>query len=143
MQWKTSTMFRNIKAKWEWCFSRLTWKKICAADAITSYTGKKSTNNEFRTKQTTNKVPHNIVRGFEVRTKVRLMFWTWKESMKGKCYIFSCYKRKNNVRLVYLLEGKLQIDRYGWCILKLTYKKTVEITYLEKSKIQTRYGWCS
>ena len=30
-------------------------------------------NNELRNKQTTNKVPHNIFRGFEVRGRLRLM----------------------------------------------------------------------
>ena len=37
-------------------------------------TAKNSTNNVFRRKQTTKKVPPNIFKGFKVRQKVRLMF---------------------------------------------------------------------
>ena len=69
------------------------------------------------------------------------MFWKPKDSMKGKCYIFSSYKQTNKVCLVYL-EWKLQQDSYGWYILKLKDQKAVERTYLEASKQQTSYCWC-
>ena len=49
-------------------------RKITSTDVITSLTTKSSKNNVFTSKQTTNKVPSNIFRGFEVGTKVRLMF---------------------------------------------------------------------
>ena len=54
----------------------------------------------------------------EVRTKVRLMFWRWNDSMKGKYHVFIGYKQRNKVCLVYL-ECKPQKDRYGWSIYKL------------------------
>ena len=43
------------------------------------------------------------------------MFRKPNDGMKGKCYVFSGYKQKNKVFLVYL-EKKLQQDRCGWCI---------------------------
>ena len=43
------------------------------------------------------------------------MFQRPKDRMKRKYYIFSSYKQRNKVSLVYL-EGKLQQDRHGWCI---------------------------
>ena len=73
---------------------------------------KNSRQNAFRSKQKTSKVPRNIVRHFEVKTKARLMFQRPKHNMKGKCYVFSSYKRRNNVCLVHL-EWKLQQHRYG------------------------------
>ena len=45
--------------------------KIGATDAITNQTAKKSDNNVFGSKQTTNKVPTNIITPFKVRKKVR------------------------------------------------------------------------
>ena len=42
--------------------------------------------------------------------------------------------------LVYL-ECKLQQDTYGSCIFKLKWEKTVERTYLWKSKQQTKCHW--
>ena len=45
--------------------------------------------NVFRSNPTTKKVLLNLVRGFEVRNKVRLMFSTPKINMKDKCYVFS------------------------------------------------------
>ena len=68
-----------------------------------------SRNNVFRGKQTTNKVPSNIFRGFELRTKVQLMFWGPNNSMKGKGDIFSGYKQTSKVCFVYL-QSKLQQD---------------------------------
>ena len=49
----------------------------------------------------------NIFRGFEVRKKVRLMFWRTKDSMRSKYSAFSRSKERNKVCLVYL-EWKLQ-----------------------------------
>ena len=66
------------------------------------------------------------------------MFWKANDSMKGKCYLFSGYKQRKNLCLVYL-ECKQQQDRYGWCIFKLKYHKTVEGTYLETSKQQRKH----
>ena len=137
---KKSTVVTKLKARYEWCFSRLKCNKIGAADGITSLRSKNSRNNVFRRKQTTNKVPPNKFRGFEVRRKVRLKFWRQKDSMKGKCYPFSGFKQRNKAYLVYL-ECKLQEDSYGWCSFKLKCGKTVEITYLETSKQQTRCRW--
>ena len=47
------------------------------------------------------KVLHNIFRLFEVRKKVRLMFWKPKDSMKAKCYVFSDYKQRNKLCFLY------------------------------------------
>ena len=65
------------------------------------------------------------------------MFWRPKDSMKCKFFVFSGYKLRNKVCLVHL-ECKLQQNSYGSCIFKLKRKKTVETTYLETSKKQTR-----
>ena len=46
-----------------------------------------------------------------------MMFWRPKVSMKGKCYVFSGFKQRIKVCLVYL-EFKLQQESYGWCIFK-------------------------
>ena len=102
---------------------------------------KNSRNNVFRSKQTKNTVPRKIYRGCEVRRKLRLMFWVPKNSMKGKCHVFSGSKQRNKVCLVYL-ECKLQQDTYGWCIFKLKRQKKVETTYLETEKQETTYRWC-
>ena len=61
------------------------------------------------------KVLRNIFSGFKFRRNVKLMFWTPKDSIKRKWCLFSGYKQRNKVSLVYL-DGKLQQDRYGWCI---------------------------
>ena len=45
-------------------------KKIGAADEITSSTAKSSKNNVFTTKETTDKVPPNIFRSFQVRKRI-------------------------------------------------------------------------
>ena len=63
------------------------------------------------------------------------MFWRPKDSMKGKCYVFSGYKQTNEMFFVYL-ECKVEHHRYGWCIFKKNCQKTVEKTYLETSKQQ-------
>ena len=97
--------------------------------------------NIFRDTETTNKVPLKIFRGFEVKEKKRLMFWRPKHSMKGRYYLFSGYKQRNNVCLVYL-ECKVKEDRDGWYTFKLKWQKTRERTYLKTSKQQTRYRWC-
>ena len=49
--------------------------------------------------------------GFTARKKVRVMFSRPKDSMKGKCYVFSGYKQKNKVRFVNL-DYKLEHDMY-------------------------------
>ena len=69
------------------------------------------------------------------------MFWRPKDSMKCKCYVFSSYKQRNKVSLVYL-ECYLQQNRYDWYIFKLKHHKMAETTYLETSKQQTTYCWC-
>ena len=58
--------------------------------------------------------------------------------MKGKYCGFSGYKQRNKVCLVYL-ETKQQQNGYGSCVFKLKCQKTVERTYLETNKQQTRY----
>ena len=60
------------------------------------------------------------------------MFCTPKDSRKGQCYVFSVYKERNNVSLVYL-DCKLQQDTYSCSIFKSKCKKTVERIYLETS----------
>ena len=40
--------------------------------------------------------------GFKVRKKIRLIFCRPKDSMNGKCYVFSDYKQTNDVRFLYL-----------------------------------------
>ena len=89
-------------------------------------------------KEKTNKIPPNKCRDVEVRKKVRLMFGRRQDSMNSKCYVFSSYKQRNKVPLVFL-EWQLQQDRYGSCIFKWKIQKTVERTYLETSKQQRRY----
>ena len=69
------------------------------------------------------------------------MFWRPNDSMKGKCYVFSCYKQRNKLCLVYL-DFKLQQDSYGWCIFKLKYQEKEERTYLETSKQKRRWRLC-
>ena len=92
--------------------------------------------------KTRSKVSRNIFRSFEVRKKIRLMYWTPNNSIKGKCYVFSRYKQRNKMCLLYL-ECKLQQYRYGWCISKLRGERPVERTSVETSKQQARYCWCS
>ena len=60
--------------------------------------------------------------------------------MKSKGYVFSAYEQRNKVSLVYL-KCKLQHEKYGGCIFKLKCQRTVERTYLENTKQQTRYPW--
>ena len=73
---------------------------------------KNSNNNVFRRKQTINKVPHIMFRGFAVRRNVLLIFRRPKDSMKGKCYAVTGYKRRNKVCSV-SLDRKVQQDRSG------------------------------
>ena len=61
------------------------------------------------------------------------MFWKPKDSMKGISYVFTFYKQRNNMCLVYL-ECKVQQDSFGWCSCKFNLQKSVEKTYLETSK---------
>ena len=68
--------------------------------------------NIFRKYQTTNKVPRNMFRKFEVRKKMQFLYRRPKNSMKSKCYVFNDYKQRNKACLCYL-ECKLQPDRYG------------------------------
>ena len=69
------------------------------------------------------------------------MFSRPKDSMKGKCYVFSGYKQKNKVRFVNL-DYKLEHDMYRWSIFRLKCQKMVERTYLETDKQQTKSRWC-
>ena len=110
-----STEVKKLKGKYKWYFSGIKGNNIDAADAITSETAKNYTNNVFRKKQRTKNVLPNKFAGFELKGKVKLMFGKTKDSMKRKCYVFSSYKQRNKVFLLYS-EGKLQQDRYGWCI---------------------------
>ena len=41
------------------------------------------------------------------------MFWKEKDTIKGKCYVFSDYKQRNNVLSEYL-EFKVPQDDYCW-----------------------------
>ena len=58
-----------LKPKYEWCFSKRKNKKIDAPDAIITETAKTNKNNIFSSKQTTQKKPPKIFRGFKLRTK--------------------------------------------------------------------------
>ena len=93
-------------------------------------------------KQTTKKVLPNRFWCFQVKLRVLLMFRRPKDRIKGKCYLFSGYKMRNNV-WVMNLECKLNQDSYGWWTFKLICQKTIETTYLETRKKQTKYRWCS
>ena len=97
-------------------------------------------NNVLRSKQRRNNVPPNIFRGFELRTRVGLMFRRSNHSMKINWDVFRCYKLTSKVFFVYL-ECKLQQDRYVWCIYKSRCHKTVQRRYLATSKEIIRYGW--
>ena len=79
----------------------------------------------------------NILRGLQVRKKVPLMFLRQKHNIKGKCYVLRAYNSRNKVCFVYL-ERQLQQHRYGLCIFKIKCQKTVETTYLDTSKEETR-----
>ena len=125
-----------LKAKFEQCFKRWKWKKIRATDTIKCWTKKEPRKNLFRKKQTTNKVPANILRGAEVKKKkLRFMFWTPKDSRKPKWNVYSSYKQRHKIGLLYL-EFKLREDKYGWCNLVVKGRKTEEKRYLEASKQQ-------
>ena len=115
---------RRLKRKREGCFSRWKCNRIAVSDPITSWTSKTSINKLLRSRQTTKKVPPNIIRGFKVRKKVRLMFWRPKHSMKGKSCAFNHSKQRNKLSLAYL-QRKLPQD---WCIFKLKCQITVERT---------------
>ena len=58
--------------------------------------------------------------------------------MKGKCYVFSRCKQRKKVYFGYL-ECKLEENGYVRCTFKLKGQKTIERTYLETGKQQTRY----
>ena len=58
--------------------------------------------------------------------------------MKGKSYVFRYFYQRSKVCLVYL-KCKLQQDSYGWCISNLKCQRTVESTYLKKSKLERGY----
>ena len=54
-----------------------------------NYKKKKGRNSVFRKKETKNNRPSNMFRGFQATKMVRLIFLTRKDSIKGKCYVFS------------------------------------------------------
>ena len=130
-------MVWKLKAKYEWYFCRLKMQQNRCCRWNYNETAKTSTNNVFRRKQITKKVPPNIFKDFEVRQKVRLMFWRSKVAMIGKCHNFISYKERTNLCLVNL-ERKLQKDRRRWCIFNLKCHKVMERTHLETSKQQRR-----
>ena len=70
----------------------------------------KSRNNVFRLKQTTNKAPSKIFRGFEVAKKGACGFSKDKEQNQRLMEHFQPLKTNNNLCLVYL-QFKLQQDR--------------------------------
>ena len=81
-------------------------------------------------KQTKNKaLPKIFIRRLEVKEKVRLMLCGANYSLKSKCYVFNGNKQINDLCLGYL-KCKLQQVKYGRCIFKLKWKKTVERSYL-------------
>ena len=94
-------MFFEKEMKKLWCL-RCHYKLDC----------EKQKNNVFRIKQTTNNLQRNLQRRFEGKKKVRLMFGRPKYSMESKCYVYSGYKQRRNVCLLYL-ECKFQQDSYG------------------------------
>ena len=106
---KTSRMVGKIKEKYDWYFSKLKCKKTGAANEIRSWTSTHSNNNVFIRKETRKKVAQKKFRRFQGRGNVWLMFWTPNDTVKGKSYVFSGDKQRNNVCLVYL-ECKLQED---------------------------------
>ena len=67
-------------------------------------------NNEFTRKQTTNKAPSKIYRGFEVAKKNAGGFSKAKEQNQRLMEHFQKLKTNKNVCLVYL-QSKLQQDR--------------------------------
>ena len=69
---------------------------------------KKTRNNLFTRKQTTKKALLIILWNFKVIKKVKLIYWNPKDCMKGKCYVFSEYKKTNKY-----FERKLQDERYS------------------------------
>ena len=66
----------------------------------------------LRSKQTIKKIETNIITGFKLKKKVRLIFSRAKYIMKGKCYVFSDYQEIKRVPFL-SLECTLQKDRYG------------------------------
>ena len=73
---------------------------------------KSSANNVFRSKETRNKIPPKVFRGFETGRKVQFMFSRPRDNMKRKFYGFSNHKERNKVCLIYL-GSKLRQDSYG------------------------------
>ena len=71
-----------------------------------------SRKNVFTSKETRSKVPSNIFRGFEVKKRYDSCFEGQRTALQDKCYVFSGYKKRCKVRLVFL-ERKLQKYRYG------------------------------
>ena len=55
--------------------------------------------------------PRNVIRCLKVKKKIRLLFSKKNKKFKGKYYVFSGYRKRNNVRFMYL-EPKLQ--QYSW-----------------------------
>ena len=123
-------------------------KHIGAADEIKSYTWKKkSTVRKKKKKGMTllevkmeqdncrrstyklnlNNILANIFRGFEVRTKVRLIFWTGYESIKCKCLYFLMFKvfQKGNNCVFWLCQQTIKVLRIclPFKILKRSSKK--------------------
>ena len=96
-----------------------------------------SRNKLCRSKLKMNKVPPNMFRCFKLRKKSRVMFWKSKDCIKSKCSVFSSFKQRTKVCMVYL-ECKLQEYRYGWCLFDLKCYETVYRTYSERSKQQTK-----
>ena len=73
---------------------------------------RKTRNNIFRRKHTTNKAPCKIFRGFEVPKKGACGFSKAKEQKQRLMENFQQLKTNNNVCLVYL-QRKLQHDTYS------------------------------
>ena len=81
----------------------------------------------FRGKQKTKNVLHNIFRCVNIIKKVRSMSSRQKDSMKRKCYVFSCYKQRNKACLLYI-ECEVQQHKYG---------KHVQVNTLENCRKNT------
>ena len=79
--WKASIAFRELKAKYQWCFSRLKCHKIGTDHAITSYTAKTAEISYLQANKLQTWYRVTYLESSDKET-VALMFWKSKDSMK-------------------------------------------------------------
>ena len=94
--------------------------------------------NFFTNKETTNKVPSNIICRFRSTNNGVVRVLKAQPQKQRLMEHFQSLKTSNAVYLVYL-EGKLQQDRWASGSHNLKCLKTAGVMYFEASKQQTRH----